>query len=278
MNYYKRNIGDYAAATRHLNIVEHGAYMLLLDFYYTHECALPAEVREVCRRIGARSKDEQVAVDTVLTDFFMLNADGWRQNRCDKEIEIYQSKAETNRVTGRLGGRPKKRAQPVDSGNPEITQAVPEINPYETLNSNQEPVTKNQEPITKEGTARATRTPPVEKPSDVDEQVWQDWLQLRKAKRATVTKTVIDGAVIEAAKAGMTLNDFLTTWCRRGSQGLEADWLKARGRAAFCDPANPNKQEALELRNRKVAAEWVADMQASDRKTNATGGEILETI
>lgn len=57
-------------------------------------------------------------------------------------------------------------------------------------------------------------------------QVWDDWLTLRKAKKAPVTATVIESATKEAAKAGMTLEAFLIVWCRRGSQGLEADWLK----------------------------------------------------
>jgi hypothetical protein len=37
---------------------------------------------------------------------------------------------------------------------------------------------------------------------------------------------VVNGAVSEAAKAGMSLEEFLQVWCRRGSQGLEAEWLK----------------------------------------------------
>lgn len=63
-------------------------------------------------------------------------------------------------------------------------------------------------------------------PADVDAQTWTDWLQLRKAKRAPVTLTVVNGARAEAEKAGMTLDAFLQVWCRRGSQGLEAGWLK----------------------------------------------------
>jgi len=107
----------------------------------------------------------------------------------------------------------------------------------------------NPNPIQEEP-PRAKRTPPIEKPSDVDEQVWQDWIQLRKEKRATVTKTVIDGAVIEAAKAGMSLNDFLTTWCRRGSQGLEAGWLKPVERV------EPKKQaETFRERDDRTARE-----------------------
>lgn len=64
-------------------------------------------------------------------------------------------------------------------------------------------------------------------PPDVQEQVWKDWLSLRKAKKAPVTETVVDSAKQEAVKANMSFNDFLVVWCRRGSQGLEASWLRS---------------------------------------------------
>ena len=63
-------------------------------------------------------------------------------------------------------------------------------------------------------------------PSDVDQQIWDDWKQLRKAKKAPVTETVVNSARKEASKANMSFSDFLTVWCARGSQGLQADWLK----------------------------------------------------
>lgn len=63
------------------------------------------------------------------------------------------------------------------------------------------------------------------RPDDVDQAVWDDWVQLRKNKRATVSQTVVDGARLEANKAGMTLNAFLREWVMRGSQGLKAEWL-----------------------------------------------------
>ncbi len=77
-----------------------------------------------------------------------------------------------------------------------------------------------------EGVSARKRAAPLARPPDVAEQVWTDWLHLRKAKRAPVTQTTLDGAVTEAGKAGMTLEAFLRVWCRRGSQGLEAEWLK----------------------------------------------------
>ena len=56
-------------------------------------------------------------------------------------------------------------------------------------------------------------------------------------KKAPVTETVVDSAKKEAAKANMSFNDFLVVWCRRGSQGLEADWLKPHERQSFAQQA-----------------------------------------
>ena len=74
-------------------------------------------------------------------------------------------------------------------------------------------------------------------PPDVGLQEWEDWLSLRKAKKAPVTETVLKSARKEAEKAGVTLNAFLTIWCARGSQGLEASWLKTNERQSFAQQA-----------------------------------------
>lgn len=71
----------------------------------------------------------------------------------------------------------------------------------------------------------------VERPVDVHEQTWEDWLTLRRTKKAAVTKTVMNAAKIEAVKAGLTLEGFLRVWCYRGSQGLEAAWLTPQERS-----------------------------------------------
>lgn len=72
----------------------------------------------------------------------------------------------------------------------------------------------------------------LSRPDDVGEQVWADWHELRKAKKAPVTETVVKEARREAAKADMPLDAFLRIWCARGSQGLQAEWLKPQERAA----------------------------------------------
>jgi hypothetical protein len=64
------------------------------------------------------------------------------------------------------------------------------------------------------------------RPEDVSQQVWDDWVALRKRKGTTISETAVDGAREEAAKIGWTLQQFLIEWCTRGSQGLKAHWIK----------------------------------------------------
>lgn len=97
---------------------------------------------------------------------------------------------------------------------------------------------KGKEGKGKEGNSRVDDAPPaaedkppkkspaIERPEDVDEQTWADWLQLRKTKKAPVTETVLKQARNESEKAGISLEAFLQIWCARGSQGLQADWIK----------------------------------------------------
>ena len=205
MHYYSFHVSDYIHDTAHLNNDEDLAFRRLLDLYYTQEKPIPNKTHEVARRIRMGKNID--AVQTVLEEFFMYSQehDFWFHKRCDETIAAYQAKAERNRAVGKLGGRPKS--------NPEETQTVSKDNP------NQEPITNNHKPIKERATSVAC-------PPDVSEQVWQDWLLLRKSKKASVTETVVKGARSEAEKLGWALERFLVEWCTRGSQGLKAEWVE----------------------------------------------------
>lgn len=91
MNYYKRHLGDYAKDTRHLTLAEHGAYCLLLDYYYSTESPIPDDR---CERIAnAYAEHEREAVRNVLQAFFTLTPEGWRNSRADKEISEFHAKS-----------------------------------------------------------------------------------------------------------------------------------------------------------------------------------------
>lgn len=65
-------------------------------------------------------------------------------------------------------------------------------------------------------------------PENVSESTWNDFVSLRKAKKAPVTNTVIDGIVKEATKLGWSLEQALREMCTQGWQGFKADWVKPK--------------------------------------------------
>lgn len=206
MHYYQFNISDYRSATVHLSNDEDLAYRRLLDMYYDSENKIPLDTQWVARRLRLDTK----TVETVLNDMFVRHEDGWFNARCQDVIQQYHAMAEKNRANGRLGGRKKN----------------PTANP---MGNDSQPIVKatiNQELETINNKLKRDKTTSVVCPPDVEQQIWDDWKQLRKAKKAPVTETVVNSARKEAAKANMAFQDFLSVWCARGSQGLQAEWLK----------------------------------------------------
>lgn len=234
MHYYKFNIADYRKDTGHLSTIEHGIFRQLIDWYYLDEQPIPLETQVVSRRLRLGS-DDLIYLENVLSDFFQKTDKGYVHKRIEFEIREYHEQAEKNKANGKRGGRPKK-TQSVISGLPDESQNNP----------NHKPITINHK-LEKRATVVAC-------PQGVGEEVWQDWLQLRKAKKAPVTQTVVNSAIKEAEKAGISLNAFLTIWCARGSQGLQAEWLKPNERqpmfnkfdvANVTTPPPPNQDAAL---------------------------------
>lgn len=69
----------------------------------------------------------------------------------------------------------------------------------------------------------------VLRPDDVPESVWTDFLAIRKAKRAPLTETALQGIRKQADRASMTLAEALRMCCERGWQGFRADWVCGKG-------------------------------------------------
>ena len=203
MHYYQFHIGDYKSHTHHLSLLEDLAYRRLLDFYFLHE--QPIKHRDIARQIGMREHEEDVM--TVLNEFFISTEDGFVSPRADKEIKQYKEFAEAG-----------KRGAAKRWGTPPNGEAIspPNATPIATIN--QEPITTNHKPKRENATSVAC-------PPDVSQQIWGDWVALRKSKKAPITQTVLNGAIAEAKILGWPLEKFLAEWCSRGSQGLKAEWI-----------------------------------------------------
>jgi uncharacterized protein YdaU (DUF1376 family) len=152
MNYYKFHIGDYAKDTPHLSMAEHGAYRLLLDFYYSSGHGIPDDIaHRVCRAV---KRSEKNIVDRVLCEFFELGSDGiWRNARCEREIS---ESSKEKPIKPKSENADQMKAQRASRSNAERQRAYRERkrnerNVTDERNASVTPVTENRnESVTEE--------------------------------------------------------------------------------------------------------------------------------
>lgn len=195
MNYYKRHLGDYAKNTRTLSTYEHGVYNLVLDLYYTDECAVSTDdAYAICR---AENVKDRASVDRVLNKFFVLTDEGWSHGRAEKEIAKYREKSAKNKEIGSLGGKQKAKRNASET----LEECLANDNPsHKPLANNQEEEKKEQARSPKNG----SRLP--------DDFPTSDLITWARAERADVDPKT------EVAK-------FRDYWLGKpGKDGRKADW------------------------------------------------------
>jgi len=143
MHHYPHHIGDFRSGTVNMTRQERWIYRDMLDVYYDLERPLPLDQERLCHEIGVRADEEKKIVTELLRFKFEKSNDGYHHRRCDAEIAIYHSKAETAKENGKLGGRPKKnRNLEKPSGFILGSDSVATANPGESgSEANQEPRT-----------------------------------------------------------------------------------------------------------------------------------------
>ena len=99
MHYYRHHIGDFLKDTGHLSNDQMGIYLRMLWKYYLDEKPL----HDDCESIAFAMRSDEKTVHLILRHFFTLQEDGWRHNRCDKEIADFHGKKEkaTNSANAR---------------------------------------------------------------------------------------------------------------------------------------------------------------------------------
>jgi len=84
--------GDYAKDTADLSLIDHGAYRLLLDFYYSTCNFLPDTYDSNYRICKAYTAEEKKAVRKILQKYFIKNGGGFSHLRADIEINKQMEK------------------------------------------------------------------------------------------------------------------------------------------------------------------------------------------
>ena len=218
MNYYPFHLGDYAAHTAHLEPMEDIAYRRMLDLYYRTERPLPLDTAEIARLI--RLRDHAETVRDILREFFTETEEGFRHERCDKEIATFQAMAEGGRK-----GAAKRWAKAGDSP-PIAPPSPPHADPNANQNQNQN---QNQNHKTKTARKRAAPAALVSVQDlvseGIDAQCAADWLAVRKSKHLPLTATAWDDTKAEAVKAGMSAADAVQMAARQSWAGFKASWV-----------------------------------------------------
>jgi len=226
MNYYQFHIGDYISHTRNLSLMEDLAYRRLLDECYLHEQPLNSGVESLARQIGMR--EHVTEVKFILDCYFQWTDEGWVNTRAAQEIAKYKEYA----AAGKRGA--EKRWGGHSHPNPPLMQTI------------------NHKPITNKKNIYAT-------PDGVSESVWQDFVILRKSKKAAITQTAINGLEREAKKAHLSLEAALRMCCERGWIGFKADWVQghngikssekqlAAARTIFGDERNFDERKIIDI-------------------------------
>jgi len=195
LHYYQFNIGDYASHTRGLSLLEDLAYRRLIDEYYLAEHPLNGCSTTIAKNIGFAEHETEVAY--ILNRFFQETSDGWVQERIEKEIFEFKEKQEKCTRAGKASGASRQT-------NRRSTDVEPNIN--------QEPITNNHKPK-------------IQKPDGVLDSTWNDFVTLRKSKKAAITQTALNGIYREAMKAGISFEQALRTCCERDWRGFKAEWI-----------------------------------------------------
>jgi uncharacterized protein YdaU (DUF1376 family) len=227
MHFYKFHIGDYMSHTRHISLLEDLAYRRLLDFYFLHE--QPIKHRDAARQIGMRDHEEDVL--TILNEFFLSTENGFINVRADKEIAEFRKHQAVSAYGAFIRDNPslKHLVNKEDYITHYLALSIDvyigtlrgdDVPIKGTSRGDDAPLTINHNHNHKEKRATSVACPP-----DVSQQIWDDWVALRKSKKAPITKTVLNGAIAEAKILGWPLEKFLAEWCSRGSQGLKAEWI-----------------------------------------------------
>lgn len=107
--------GDYHRDTRHLSMLQHGAYRLLLDHCWDQRGPLPLDLTKCYRICGAVSKEEQDAVRAVIEEFFIRMDDGHYNGRMQREVERAHAISAARSDAGRRGYEAKAKQLPSKS-------------------------------------------------------------------------------------------------------------------------------------------------------------------
>jgi uncharacterized protein YdaU (DUF1376 family) len=194
MHYYQHHIGDFIKATARLTDTQCMTYLRLLWMYYDTEKPLDQDIDTIAFQLGATPRD----VGMILNTFFHLENDAWYHTRCDEEIAKFHLKSDRAKTANKIrwGSKMDEKSDP-----------------YQIATNNHKPITN----------IKTNKT--LERPDDIAEELWAEFKEHRKRKKAVVTELVIKNIRSEAGKANMSLSQAMEAMIVNGWAGFKSTWV-----------------------------------------------------
>lgn len=187
LSWYPFYPGDYSRDTAHLSIIEHGAYRLLLDHYYSSGGPLPANAQQLHRICRAFADAEQAAIATVLSQFFTLEDDGYHHHRADTEIAKGAAISEKRAQAARSRGAKRPQATSPDQASGEQMQSNCKANAQQLVTQPQPQPQPQLQPTTTNPKHQGHRPGGLELPEWLPRENWAAFVETRKRIKAPLT-------------------------------------------------------------------------------------------
>lgn len=210
MHYYQFNIGDYAAHTKGLSLLEDLAYRRLLDEYYLAERPFNGCSTDVARMIGMSEYLNEV--EYILGKYFSRDGEFWRHIKIDKAIIEYKDKQDKAQKAGKASANARKSSK----SNGRSTDVQPTIN-QEPRTNNQEPNIIGNLPATVENKQLAKARSPKGSRLSKDWVLPKDWGNWALEKGLPRDKVILEAEKFRnywtsKSGSGATKVDWMATW------------------------------------------------------------------
>lgn len=136
--------GDYGRDTGRLSLLDHGAYFLLLNDYYSTGGPLPLDTAEIFLICKAFKPDEQKAAMKILATFFVETAEGYRNTRADRELTEQAVQQEKRKQKAQKGAAARWRKEDETPHPEKMLQAMPQASKMPQVSKNDAPSIENE--------------------------------------------------------------------------------------------------------------------------------------
>lgn len=119
-------------------------------------------------------------------------------------------------------------------GNPAL-MVNGKVNLEDNLNDESK-VKQNPTPSSSSSSSKKKNKVVVQKPEEIEEILWDSYLEVRKKKSAPLTPIAFAGLIREAELADLTLTQALTMCCEKNWVGFKAEWLEKEKVKFATDP------------------------------------------